>query len=252
MTKPSRLHIENNTDYDLVVQPYKQEKGFDWAKAGKATLLGIAAVAAWLPGVGQAVGVAAEAAADFVNAGLARRNYADRIPEGAGRRAALKKITGWGAKIMTPVKFAEALNDNFKYGESTDNLAPKGDAFKLDAGQGRYIVGQDTRPGIKNGIKDIITGITLKSGEAGIDLGRFAIDNPHIGRSKAFYAPQGAKELDQKSDTGIGDYSLDIPYTNLAFTFKPFDEQYDLQTNQVTMTWGLYINQNGPTAIDLF
>lgn len=252
MTKPSRLSVENRTGYDLVVQPYRQQKDFDWKQAGITAFYGVAAIVAWVPGPGKAIGLAADKVADLLNARLARTGYADRIPQGAAGRAAVKKLAGTGAKVFTPVKFLDSLNDNFKYGDATKNLAPKGDAFKIEPGQSRYIVDADTRPGIQNGIKDIITGISLKSGDAALDLGRFAIDNPSIGRSKAFYAPQDADGFDNKADTSSKDFTLNIPYTNLSFTFKHFDEQYDIGTGKMTMTWGLYVDQNGENAIDVF
>ena len=275
----SRLNVENNTNHDIAVMPFENYKGdVDWKQLGKTALWGGLAMVSLIPGVGQAasrIGTAVASAAFPANA-------SKTVVDGFGNTKLIpaQGIVKYASKLAKKpfgtvgafYKFAESLNESFKYGGDTKNMRPKdGGSFNLQPGESKYIVDRDTKAGFSNGVKDIITGITLKvRGSEGIispkddlfsesfssiddpivgkqialDLGRYAIDNPIVGRSTAFWASPAATQIAKVSDTSTRHKSQKIPNTNITYEFTSYGTQYDPSINAQTETWGLTFSQD--------
>ena len=285
----SRLHIENFTDLDITVMQYENGKDFPTAQVIKAAVWGGLALASITPIGGFLAKGATKVASKALGKTVAKNAYTGLIVRGESAEAAIslgyaERVVSPGAQrvgalvnkglaFFTPFQFAKALNETFNYGGDVENIRPKPEnSYNLKPGQSQYIVDRDTKLGINNGVKDIITGITLKSNspsgiltydqlintgtdisdiddlmgkQVGVDLGLFAIDNPFVGKPTAWWATPGARQISEVSNSKTTSYSETIPNTNIEYTFTYFGNQYDPSIDAEAKTWSLTFTEDG-------
>lgn len=232
MTLDSRIGIENNTNYKLIVNRFRQEYDFDWREAANVLWSGVNSMVKIKAKIARTGDVIQQAVNDeTLLAGIVN------VAVGA------TPIIG---SLVTAYDFITGLNGLFTYDNSTNNLAPyQGKpTLTINPREHQYITDTRTEFGISNNIKDIITGITLVSSddtgqEVGIDLGMFAIDNPTIGSSKAFHAAPTANSFGS-GYTKNEDIILEDLGIKASYVF--FGDQHRHDTGK-TKTWGLYIDE---------